>query len=115
MLLGTLLVAILAAHRRHVHQVSNAKARLAAVAAADRLLEKWRVEGIWGPTSSSGTFQDSGALAWRWTITTPVELRGLGAAKGRLEVFKRDSTDESPLLAVELVTGSVIRASGQGI
>jgi type II secretory pathway pseudopilin PulG len=113
MLLGTLLVGILTAHRRHSEQVRGAKERLAAVAAAERLLEAWRADGVWGATSTSGTFKDNSEFAWRWTITTPSELRRVGVAKGRLEIIKRASVDERPVVAIELVTGSAVIASGQ--
>lgn len=110
MLVGTLLVGILTAHRRHVQQVTSAKERLAAVAAADQLLDSWRAAGAWGATTSSGTFKNNNNLVWKWTIATPPELARVGAAKGRLEVLKRDSADDRPLLMIELVTGSAVIA-----
>lgn len=112
MLLGTLLVGILTAHRRHSEQVRGARERLAGVAAAEGLLERWRAEGAWGGTSNSGTFKDNSEFKWRWTITTPAEFRRMGAAKGRLEVIKRASAEDRPVVAIELVTGSAVIASG---
>ena len=114
MLLGTLLVGMLTAHRRHVTQVRNAKARLVAITAAEKLLDKWRDEGTWGSTSSSGTFKDFKELVWRWSITTPVDLQRVGAAKGRLEIFRQGSADEPALIAIELVTGNAVIANGKG-
>jgi type II secretory pathway pseudopilin PulG len=113
MLVGTLLVGILTAHRRHTQQVTSAKERLAAIAAADKLLDSWRAAGAWGPTTSSGTFKNNNDLVWRWIVTTPPELQRVGAAKGRLEVVKRDSGDSPPLVMLELVTGSALSARDQ--
>jgi type II secretory pathway pseudopilin PulG len=110
MLVGTLLVGILTAHRRHSQQVASAKERLAAVAAADKLLDSWRATGAWGATTSSGIFKNKNNFVWRWTVTTPPELQRVGAAKGRLEVLRRESTDDRPLVMIELVTGSAVIA-----
>jgi hypothetical protein len=104
MLLGTLLVAILVAHRRHVEQIRNAEARLVAVQAADGLLAKWSAEGIWGATRNAGEFEGRPDLTWRWTVIPAPGLSRLGAAVGRLEVV---GSDGSILSQVDMLTADV--------
>lgn len=111
MLLGTLLVGILAAHRRHTEQVRSARARLEAVAAAEKLLESWCEKDTWGATSSSGRFAETSRLSWRWTITARPELRPVNAAIGRLEVLDGNSHNQIPLVSVEILTNSVAATS----
>ncbi len=106
-LLGTLLVGILSAHRQHASQVRSAKARLGAIAAANRLLEQWRDEGVWGASASTGTFKDCTDLAWRWNVVAAPELRQLGAAIGRLEIVSTKSPDQRSLAAVEIMITDV--------
>src|SRR5688572_7323830 len=84
MLLGTLLVGILVAHRRPAEQIRNAKVRLAAIETTDKLLAKWTEQGIWGAVAASGHFEDQSNLVWRWTVLPAPELRRVGAAIGRL-------------------------------
>jgi len=105
MLLGTLLVAILVAHRRHVEQIRHAEARIAAVEAADGLLAKWSAEGTWGATKNDGEFEDRPGLAWRWTVIPTPGLTRLGAAVGKLEVIGNDG---SVLSQVDLLTPDTI-------
>ena len=111
MLLGTLLVGILTAHRRHVAQVRAADARLAAIAAADKLLQSWQADGSWGPASTSGRFPGNGQLAWRWTVTARPELRRINAGVGRLDVLDGESEVETPLLSIEILTNSIASTS----
>ena len=108
MLLGTLLVSILVAHRRHVQQIRSADCRLAAVQAADGLLAKWSADGSWGATKNEGEFEGRTDFTWRWTITPAPELNRLGAAIGKLEVVGAERT---PLCSVELLTSDVIETA----
>jgi prepilin-type N-terminal cleavage/methylation domain-containing protein len=105
MLLGTLLVAILVAHRRHVEQIRHAEARLAATEAADGLLAKWSAEGTWGATKNAGEFEGRPGLAWQWTVIPAQGLNRLGAAVGRLEVVGRDGI---VLSHVDVLTADVL-------
>jgi len=105
MLLGTLLVAILVAHRRHVQQIRSAEARLVAVQAADGLLAKWSAEGSWGAATSTGEFEGRRDLTWRWTVIPQPELSRLGAAVGRLEVVGNDG---SILSHVDVLTADML-------
>lgn len=111
MLLGTLLVGVLVAHRRHVAQIRTATRRLEAVAAADQLLESWRAKGAWGPDSKSGRFAEASNLVWRWSVSTPPELRPIYAAIGRLEVLDASRTDARPLASVEILTTRTAKTS----
>jgi hypothetical protein len=112
MILGTLLVGIVAAHRRHTQQIRTAKEKHDAIVAADKLLGQWREQGMWGPAATSGRFPDRDDLAWKWSISTTAELSRMGGAIGRLEVFSTARPDES-LAQVELVTtaGGTIQAA----
>ena len=106
MLLGTLLVGILVAHRRHVRQIHRAEVRLAAVEAADALLARWSAEGSWGAATSSGGFEDRDDFTWRWTVVTVPQLRQLGAAIGRLEIIGANGV---PVESVEVLTTDTIQ------
>lgn len=106
MLLGTLLVGILATHRRHAAQIRSAQARLAAIASADKLLADWREQGMWGAAAPSGNCEGS-ELAWRWTVKNAPELRRVGAAIGRLEIVDKRSDDTLPLVGVEILVTDV--------
>lgn len=103
-LLGSLLVGILVAHRRHAEQIRRASRRLAAVEAADRLLLRWAEQGIWGPTEPTGPCEGTPNLHWQWSVIREPPLERLGAAKGRLEVFDNLSTGGTPLVRLELLT-----------
>lgn len=105
-LLGTLLVGILVAHRRHVEQIHLASARIEAAQAADDLLLKWSAEGTWGAVTSTGIFEGRDDLVWRWSVIPSPQLRQMGAAIGRLEVFAAVTSDERPLSSVEVITTS---------
>lgn len=103
-LLGTLLVGILVAQRRHAEQINGAHARLTAVEAADKLLAQWSAGGNWGTASSSGQFEDEPKLMWHWSVIQSPELRPMGAAIGRLEVFAKENPAELPFVRVDVVT-----------
>ena len=105
MLLGTLLVGILTAHRRHAAQIRRAESRLAAVEAADTLLAQWSNEGRWGAATSTGRFDNREDLTWRWSIVPDSQLRRLGAAIGRLEIVAADGT---PVEVVEVLTTDLL-------
>jgi hypothetical protein len=105
MLLGTLLVSILTAHRRHVDQIRSAEERLAAIEAIDRLFSKWSSDGSWGATQNEGVFEGMASLRWRWTVSSPNELRKLGASTGRLAVTNDDG---NPVCEVELLVPGTI-------
>ena len=63
--------------------------RLDAIAAADRLLGTWSEKGSWGETKSSGRFPDTEKLTWRWTVTSPPELRRLSAESESLDAGRQ--------------------------
>ena len=86
MLLGTLLVGILTAHRRHAAQIRRAESRIAAVEAADTLLAQWSNDGRWGAATSTGRFDNREDLTWRWSIVPDSRLRRLGTSPARSHV-----------------------------
>jgi hypothetical protein len=102
-LLGTLLVGILVAHRRHAEQIRRATVTHDAIEAADKLLCQWHEQGILGPATAAGCIEGRDDLVWTWSVSAKAELRHVGAAIGRLEVFRTSDRDE-PLAQVELVT-----------
>jgi hypothetical protein len=104
MLLGTLLVGVLLAHRRHAQQIGSAAARLQAIKAADGLFSEWCEQGSWGTARSAGQFPGEPNLVWRWSVVPSRGLRNFGAAIGRLEVFRAGEDYETPLATVEVVT-----------
>jgi hypothetical protein len=104
MLLGTLLVGVLLAHRRHAQQIRSAAARLQAIKAADGLFSEWCEQGSWGTAQSGGEFPGEPSLVWRWSVVPSRELRHFGAAIGRLEVFSTGEDNQTPLAKVEVVT-----------
>jgi prepilin-type N-terminal cleavage/methylation domain-containing protein len=105
MLLGTLLVAILMAHREHAKQIRNASIRLKAIEVADKLFAEWSEKGMWGTAKASGEVPD---FPWRWTVLPSPELRRLGASIGRLEIFAADRVDQAPMVQVEVLTTDTI-------
>lgn len=113
MLLGTLLVGLLTAHRQHTRQIRIAELRLEAIAAADQLLKDWQAEGTWGSVKASGRFKDTEKFVWKWTVKRSRELRGLPAAVGRLEVFGVSTDREPPLVSVELLTSDVVSLAAE--
>ena len=110
MLLGTLLVGILVAHRRHAEQIRGAAARLEAVEAAEKLFAEWSEKGIWGAAEPTGRFKEQPQLAWRWSVLPSTQLRRFGVAIGRLEIVSTVRQDIRPLVQVDVLTtaGTVV-------
>jgi prepilin-type N-terminal cleavage/methylation domain-containing protein len=109
-LAGTLLVAILVAHQRHVAQVRRATVRMRAIEAADKLLSSWRSDETGGPTKASGNLPGAPEFSWRWTIRECRELSSVGAAIGRLEIWNAVLDDKRPAVSVEVLTTAVAQA-----
>lgn len=113
LLLGTLLVGLLAAHRQHTQQIRAAELRWEAIAAADQLLQSWQTDRAWGSLKPAGRFKGHGKFVWQWTVRTSPELRNVPAAVGRLDVLVADNSQEGPLVSVELLTNNVVSPGGE--
>jgi type II secretory pathway component PulJ len=111
MLLSTLLVAILIANQRHAQQIRSARARLAAIAAAESIFTEWNTTNQWGAARAEGPVKDHPEFKWRWQLRESQELAQLGAAVGRLEILSQEGAS---LTAIEVLTaGSPIQACQQ--
>lgn len=103
-LVGTLLVTILMAYGRTARQVRLAQKRLAAIEAADQLMQQWLLDPQTVPIDQSGTISEEDRLEWR---TQSIEKEGtemLGVEVVRLEVFDHMRPDEI-LASVEFLVG----------
>jgi len=106
LLVGTLLVAVLMAHRRSAHQTRLAQHRLVAIAALDELLSL-RVN----PSSDStgeeqlpaGKIAGPNPYQWRSTVRYDSDVESLGAIILRIEVFDPNYEQGETLAAVELL------------
>lgn len=90
-LLATLLVGILLARGRFAHQMRSADRRLAAVAAADRILTAWHQDPRAFPRSGAGSVAGDAQMSWRTQVVPNAPLNDLGAQVVRLDIF-----DERP-------------------
>lgn len=109
-LLASLLVALLAAHDRLGTQTRQAKKRLKAIEAADRLLLQWTAVEPMQIPSAEGEF-GKGADALRWQVTTQGErgLEDFGLQVAELRVFSSgQESNEPPLVSVEFLTTSAV-------
>jgi prepilin-type N-terminal cleavage/methylation domain-containing protein len=86
MLMGSLLVGILVAHRRHAEQIRRADQRIMAAKLADRILSKWSSDGSWGGGKTEGRIDGTDEFTWRWRVESDSQLSRVGAAIGRLEI-----------------------------
>jgi hypothetical protein len=104
-LLATLLVAVLLAKARYTRQAANADRRLAAVAAADKLLSTWYQNPVALPRTGAGIIPGDAGFAWRTQVVSNPEINKLTADVVRLEILdnRRESVADSVLTSVEFV------------
>lgn len=108
-LLATLLVAVLKSHDRLARQSRLAHERLAAIEAAERLLDEWSVTEPMAIPARSG--QTIGEPSFHWTIETREDpnLDRFGVQVATLSVLpEKDSGDGIPLARVEFLTTTAI-------
>ena len=103
LLLSTLLVVVLAAFSDHVRQIRRAHRRLAAVAAADRLLVDWFSTPGQFPRNTTNAVSGDDQLAWRTRLLDYADPENLGIEIARLEIVDQKSADSPVLLAVDVV------------
>jgi hypothetical protein len=113
-LLATLLVAVLSTKARVTRQWAHAQRKLAAVAAADKLLTSWWANPAAFPRRSSGTMPGDAGLSWRTTPVTNETVRPLGASVVRLEIVdgRQPSTASAVLASVEVVLDDELPPGG---
>ncbi|MCA9234856.1 MAG: hypothetical protein KDA44_05270 [Planctomycetales bacterium] len=112
LLVGTLLTAVLTAHRRAAGQYRTAERRLQAITALDGLLEA-RASGVNGELSlARGKVPGDPRLQWRSTLRDEPGLTPWGAAVLRIEVFDPALRGGETLAFVELIEPSGGRDEG---
>ena len=112
-LLSTLLVAVVMARGRYVHQSVSAERRLEAVEVADELLTQWWQDPAAFPVDDSGTVNED--MRWRTRQLSQQDLEDLGAMVVRLELFvddraPRDSPGDErdePILVIDVLAPMV--------
>lgn len=106
LLVGTLLTAVLTAHRRAAGQYREAERRLEAIGALEGLLEA-RSGGDAGELMlARGQVPGHPTLQWRSTLRDEPELAPLEAAVLRIEVFDPEHREGAALAWVELIEPS---------
>jgi type II secretory pathway pseudopilin PulG len=106
LLVGTLLVAVLVAHRRAATQVRSAQRRLDAVTVLDSLLEARRKPDAGDLQLARGKAPGSNAFHWRSTLRHEIALETLGAAIVRIELYDPEFDDGRTLASVEILAPS---------
>lgn len=103
-ILGSLLVAILAAKGRSIQQWNTANRRIQATAAADALLSQWWQKPETLPHEATGAIEGDSKLTWRTRVIEERELGELGLEKVRLEILDQDAKElKDALVIVDLV------------
>jgi len=92
-LLGTLLVAILLAKGRATLQQVRAERRLAAAAAADRLLTLWWKDLDRFPRHGQGYVDGRDGFTWRTRVLTYRSIKPVTVQVVRVDLFERDDDD----------------------
>jgi type II secretory pathway pseudopilin PulG len=106
LLVGTLLVAVLVAHRRAATQVRSAQRRLDAVAVLDALLEARRKPDSGDLQLARGKAPGSNPFHWRSTLRHETGLDALSAAIVRIELFDPEFDEGRTLASVEILAPS---------
>lgn len=102
-LVGTLLVAVLVAHRRASEQTRLAHRRLAAVAALDQLLIAREQPDADELQLARGKAPGNNPFSWRSTLRDEPAVADWGAAVLRIELYDPEFEEGQTLAAVELL------------
>lgn len=113
MLVGTLLVAVLTAHRRNLQQTIRAEKRLAAVTALDALMTE-RMSPSSEKNDDLPEYQIAGYpdFLWRSHDRYDAAAESLGAVVLRIEVYDPNYKEGQSLAWVELLTSGTRGAGG---
>ncbi len=110
LLVGTLLVAVLMAHRRSAHQTRTAEQRLAAIAALDDLLmlrANPSQDAAGEEQLPAGKIPGSNPFQWRTAERHDSAAELLGAVILRMEVFDPNYEQGVTLASVELLVPGI--------
>jgi type II secretory pathway pseudopilin PulG len=103
MLVGTLLVAVLVAHRRAITQTRLAQRRLDAVEVLEELLIARQGPDAEDYQLARGKAPGSNPLHWRSTLREEASLVDLGASVLRIELYDPGFKEGETLASVELL------------
>ena len=101
MLMGTLLVAVLTAHRQNARQTRTAQQRLAAIEVLEGLLADPSGTALLEP---DGKVPGENSFHWRTSVRRDAAADVLGALIVRVEVFDPDYEEGQSLAYVEMLT-----------
>lgn len=102
LLVGTLLVTVLTAHRQNARQTRTAQQRLAAIEVLDRLLADPSGTALIEP---NGKILGENPFYWRTSVRRDTAADVLGAMIVRVEVFDPDYEEGESLAFVEMLSG----------
>jgi prepilin-type N-terminal cleavage/methylation domain-containing protein len=102
LLVGTLLVTVMTAHRRLVNQGRLAQERIAAVAALDELLASAQASGVDPLVQIQGKVPGNNPYTWRTSLRDDSAARSLGGSIVRIELYNQKDTTVA-LATVELL------------
>ena len=102
MLVGTLLVTVLTAHRQNARQTRTAQQRLAAIEVLERLLADPAGTALIEP---NGKTSGKNPYSWRTTVSRGAAAEVLGALIVRVEVFDPNYEQGQTLAYVEMLSG----------
>jgi prepilin-type N-terminal cleavage/methylation domain-containing protein len=103
LLVGTLLVVVMAGHRRLVHQARLAQERIAAVEALDDLLAHADDSDVNPLVELEGKVPGNNLYVWRTTLRDDTAAAQFGGVIVRIELFDQSKDAAMALAAVELL------------
>lgn len=113
-LVGTLLVAVLVAHRRAITQTRLAQRRLDAVETLDRLLIARQGPDAEEYQMARGKAPGEGPFYWRSSMRDEPALADLGAGVLRIELYDPAFKEGETLASVELLAPGGVLFTGRG-
>lgn len=107
-ILGVILVGIVMARSRHIHQLAEVGRVRRAIELTDRMVEQWWITPQALPIDKTGSVPGDESLVWRTRVERHDVLDPMGARVVRVEVFEAQTTAVAdalpePLVALDLV------------
>jgi hypothetical protein len=102
-ILGTILVGVVLAKSRHVHQIERAHRKQDAVRAADELIAAWWASPDGVPVGQSGAAPTDGSLTWETRGIQNGAIQGLGARVVRVEIRRSQSKEPAGDVAADAI------------
>lgn len=111
MILGTILVGVVVAKSRHMHQLALARRQQAAVRTADELITSWWASESGVPIGRSGQIEGDETLTWETRLVANEPLAEIGVRVVRVEIHDADpavrtTREDEPLVTVDLALDS---------